>query len=70
MALRPRHAKTFRNSSSSHKIDYVPQVEDIINVKGHHNHIIGTAILMNRLILPIDEVASGRVCGQPAKQAY
>ena len=39
----------------------------------HPNRITGskvTAILLNGLIFPVCGVALGRVCAQPAKQAY
>ena len=49
----------------SHKIDYVTFFYEILNLKGHPNCITGLnvrAILLNRWILPIGVIASGRVC--------
>ena len=68
MALGCRHAQTVCNRASSHKIDYVAQVKDILNVKGHPNCILGfkvKAIVLNRsarslqsrvvfILLPLD----------------
>jgi hypothetical protein len=51
--------------ASSHKIDYVTKFKEILNLEGHQNRITGsrvTAILLNGWILPVGEVASGRVC--------
>ena len=64
-ALWRRHAKTVRDSSSSHKIVYVLLINNFINIKGHQNPIIGskvTVILLKGWILPIFGVASGAVC--------
>ena len=49
----------------SHKIDYVTCIFEILNLEGHSNDITGlrvTAIFLNGWILPIDGVASERVC--------
>ena len=65
--LRRRHAQTNRDMASNHKIEYVTQVQDILNLKGQQNCMIGskvTAFLLNRWILPIGGVALGRVCNQ------
>ena len=48
-----------------HKIDYVGTFYAVLNLKGHFNCISGSrvlAILLKGFILPIGEVASGRVC--------
>ena len=48
----------------SHKIDYVTILKEILNLKGHPNHIAGSkakVVLQNGWILP------GRL--QPAQQA-
>ena len=58
-------APTVMNGASSHKIDYITQVEGILNVKGYKNVIIGlkeTAIFLIGWNLPIGGVAWGRVC--------
>ena len=58
-------------SRPGHKIDDVAQIKEIQNVEGHHNHIVGSKVIfLNRWIWPIGVVALGRVCTQPAKQAY
>ena len=49
----------------SHKIDYITFFQEILNLEGHPNCITGsrdTAILLKGWILPIGEVAAGRVC--------
>ena len=49
----------------SHKIYYVAIFKEILNLEGHQNRITGSkvmAILLYGWILPIDGVASGRVC--------
>ena len=56
----------------SHKIDYVTNLQEILNPEGQQNRTTGskvTAILLNGWILPVGGVASGKVCAQPAKQA-
>ena len=56
----------------SHKIDYVTILLENLNPKRHPNRITSskvTAILLNVWILPVSEVASGRVCTQSAKKA-
>ena len=53
------------DGASSHKIDYVERVWNILNLEGHQNRITGSrvmAVLLNWWNLPIGEVASGRVC--------
>ena len=43
-----------------------------LNPEGHPNHMTGskvTSILVNKWILPVGGVVSGRVCAQPVKQA-
>ena len=40
MAVQRRHAQTVRDGASSHKLDYVTQTEDILNIKGHQHCII------------------------------
>ena len=62
-----RHGQTIWNCASLHKIDYHAMVADILNFEGHQHCIIGsnvTAIFLNRWILPIGGVTSGRVCAQ------
>ena len=64
-ALQCRHAQLVRSSHSSYKIDYVIVIENFLNPNGHQNWISGSkvaAILLKVWILPIGEVASGRVC--------
>ena len=54
--LRRRHALMVQDSYFSHKIDYVPIVWKILNLKGHQNFITDskvTAILLHWWILPI-----------------
>ena len=51
--------------ATSHKIDYVAHVQDILNLKGNLNCISSskvTVILLEGEFLPIGGVASGRVC--------
>ena len=53
------------NCASSHKIDCVHILSEILNLKGHLNRFKGskvTAILVNGEILPSGGVAQGRVC--------
>ena len=53
------------NNAISHKINYVTQVFDFLNLKEHQHPIIGsrvTGILLDGWILPIGGAASGRVC--------
>ena len=55
-ALRRRHAQTVRDSSSSHRIDYVIVIKTFLNPKDHPNPINGskvTAILLKGWILPV-----------------
>ena len=61
-ALRRRQTQTVRNGASSHKIDYVRQVQGIPNLKGYQNCIIGSIFVLNWCILPIGWLASRRVC--------
>ena len=59
------HALIVGDDEFSHKIDYVGTLKEIRNLEGHPNRITGsrdTAILLKGWILPIGEVASGRVC--------
>ena len=65
ISLRRRHALMVEDGAFSHKIDYFTFIQEILNLKGHHNRIIGfkvTAILQNGWVLPMGGVASGRVC--------
>ena len=65
LALRRRHAKMVRDSTSSYKIDYVIVIKNFLNPKGHQNPISGskvTAILLKGWILSIGGSSSGRVC--------
>ena len=53
-------AQTSEPCYRMHKIDYVAQVKDILNLKRNLNSIIGskiTAILFDACILPIHRVA-------------
>ena len=55
-ALRRRHAQTFRDSTSSYKIDYVMVVKTFLNPEGHQYRISGskvTAILLEGWNFPI-----------------
>ena len=57
--LKPSTAQTVKYGAFSCKIEYLEQVADILNVKGHPNHIIGskvTTLLLNGWILPSGEV--------------
>ena len=48
----------------SHKIDWVRNCLEILNLRGHQNHNIGSkviTILLNEWVLQIDGVASRRV---------
>ena len=38
-------AQTVRNIATSHKIDYITQVQDILNLKGYQNCITGSKLL-------------------------
>ena len=63
MNLWRRHAQTVRDSSFCYKIDYVTQVQDILNPEEHQNYIIGLkgiAILLNVLNLRVGGVASDK----------
>ena len=63
-ALRRCHAQTVKDSTYSYKIGYVIVIKNFQNPKGLQNCISGskvTAILLKGWILPIGEVASGRV---------
>ena len=65
ISLRRHHALRVADGAFSHKIDYVTIFLEILNLKGHPNCITGpkvTAILLNRLILPIGGASLGRVC--------
>ena len=56
-----------RYGASRHKIDYVAQVQGILNLKGYQNCMIGlrvTGILLTEWILPIGGVASRRLCSR------
>ena len=44
MALRGRHTQTVKDGASSHKIDYVVQVYNIINLKDNQNNITGSKV--------------------------
>ena len=64
-ALRRRHAKTIRNSTSSYKIDFVIMIKKFLDPKGYQNLFSGsklTAILLKGWIRHIGGVASERVC--------
>ena len=53
------------DGASSHKIDWVRKLFEILNIEGHQHCIIGskvTAILLNGWVLLIGGAASGRVC--------
>ena len=66
LALQRHQAQTVRDDASTrHKINYLAQVSDRLNVKGYQNNIIGskdTAILLNMWFLPIGGAASRRDC--------
>ena len=62
-----RNCDTFRvrYRASNHKINYVTQVQEIINFKGNLNCIIGskvTVILLEGWILHVGGIALERVC--------
>ena len=44
MALRRCHSQTVRNGASSHKIDYVAKVYDILILIGHKNRNVGLKV--------------------------
>ena len=53
------------DTDSSHKVGYVRKFKEILNLEEHQNCTTGsrvTVILLNGWILPISEVALGRVC--------
>ena len=65
ISLSRHHTLMVANCVFNNKIYYVPILWEIINPKGHPNHITGwksTAILLNGWILPISGASSGRVC--------
>ena len=65
ISLRRRHAPMVENGAFSHKVDFVLIFKEILNLEGHPKCITGSkvmAILLNGWILPINGVASGRVC--------
>ena len=71
ISLRRRHALMVGDGAFSHKMDYV--FKEILNLEGHPNRIAGskvTAIWLNWWILPIGGASSGRICAEPAKQAF
>ena len=64
-ALRPRHAQTVRDSTSSYKIDYVKVIKNFLNLEGHKNPISGSkfiAIILKGCIWPNGGASSGSVC--------
>ena len=71
-ALQRRHGQTFRDSTSSYKIDYVIVIKNFLNPEGHQNPISGSkvmAILLKGCILPIGGASAGEgLCMQPAQQ--
>ena len=65
MPLWRHHAQTVRDGALGHKIDYVAQVYDILNLNKHQNHTIRSkimAILLKVLIMPIVRAVLRRVC--------
>ena len=55
----------------SHKIDYVTIIREILNLKGHQNHITGsrvTAILLNGWNLPIGGASAVEGLGSTGPQ--
>ena len=59
------HALMVGDGAFSHKIHYNGTLKEILNIEGHPNSNTGpraSAILLKGWILPIGEVASGRVC--------
>ena len=59
------------NCASSHKIDYVAMVLEILNFIGHQGGMVGLkglVILLNMAMFPIVAVATVRVCMGPAKK--
>ena len=65
LTLQSRGAFRVRVTASNHKIAYVAQVKDILNLKENLNRMINskvTTILLEGWILSIGGVASGRVC--------
>ena len=71
LALRRRHCQTACDGASSHKVDYVTQVYEILNLNKNQSSII----LIQKLrwcffLKSIGVVASVKVCAQPALQAW
>ena len=64
ISLQRSHALTVGDGAFSHKTHYVLKFEYILNFEGNPNHLTGLSwvILLNGWILPIDVVASERVC--------
>ena len=62
ISLRRRHAQTVKNGASSHITNYIKIFSMILNLEGHLNSCIGSAILLNGWILPIGGIESGWVC--------
>ena len=74
-ALRRHQVQAVRNGAFSQNIDYVAQVQGILNIKAYQNCIIGwkvTAVLLKGWILPVGGVAFGRVfaCSRIFKTLY
>ena len=65
ISLRRRHALMVEDGAFSHKIDYIANFWEIINLEGHQYRINGSrviTILLNGWILPIGGASSRRVC--------
>ena len=63
--LRRRHNQMVKNGASSHKTNYIEIFSEILNLEGHLNRCVGsavTAILLNGWILHTGGVTSDRVC--------
>ena len=63
ISLRRCHAPMVEDGAFSHKIDYVTICYEILNPEGHPNWTTGsivTAILLNRLILPISGATAAK----------
>ena len=59
------HAQRIYDCAFSHKIDYVRQGKNILNLNGHKNYIFGSkekGIFLKQWILPIEGFILGRVC--------
>ena len=73
ISLPRRHVLRIEDGAFSHKIDYVTNFKEILNLEEHPNRITGskvTAVLLNGWIFPVGGASSMKgVRLQPAQQA-